>query len=92
MVIVLEKAKDYYLCPIENESLHLIGDKNMMNFLATLMDDGDVVIVQGVPNEKCFLMVEYTSAKCEELIAKAMELFEKSSTKIIEGEITNEPV
>lgn len=79
MLIDLEDAKNYFLCPInEPEKTYLIGDKDMMNHLASIMEKGDLISTAGVMHEECFLLVTWDDNKCEEMIKRANESLQSS--------------
>lgn len=74
MIIELENAEEYLLAPLHSEALLYIGDRQMMNFLASIMEKGDLIATTGIETEKCILIVTWDQEKCEEMIKKAKEL------------------
>jgi hypothetical protein len=77
MIIELESANEYYLAPLSNsESLHLIGGKDMMNYMAAIMKEGEIMATTGVEDEVCILIVPWSDRKCKRKIKEARDLAE----------------
>lgn len=86
MLIELENANHYYLKSLEvGDFDYYIGGRDEMNVFASLLNEGDVFLTTGVMNETCFLITDFSEAKCDELMVKFKELLE--SRTVIDGEL-----
>jgi hypothetical protein len=90
MLIDLESANKYFLCPLENEINYEIGDKDAMNYMAYLMKEGDVISVIGITNDDCYLMTDWDDAKCIRMIKKMKKLMKERAKIVVEGELEDE--
>lgn len=90
MLIELESANKYFLCPLESEINYEIGNKDAMNYMASLMKEGDVISTIGITNDECYLMTDWDTAKCIRMIKKMKKLMKEKAKIIVEGEVEDE--
>jgi len=91
MILEIEFAKDYYLCPLlEDKKVFHVGNIDSMNHLASLMDDEDIVSTMGTSGVTCYLLVDWDSDKCMDMLKRMSELMEARASQIVEGQIVDD--
>ena len=85
MLLELDNAERYFLAPNDSEDILLIGNKNAMNYMASLMKKGDAVMSLGQTGAECIIVVSWNTEKCNAKIKEALELMSTKMPEVIDG-------